>query len=338
MHIVVPSIQEAERLYGELSRGISPYTFCLHGGMAKGTLLKSWKAVLAERHPVLIISTGSFLALPRSDIGTIVVERENSPLFKAQSRPFLDVRIFAETYAEELNARFILSDFPLSVSAIKRFQDKEYEECLPFKMRLPAGMSTTVVDMRDKEKKFSALGGEIRFLLEEARQENQHVFLFASRRGLSPITVCQDCGNTVVCDLTGAPVVLHKGTKENVFVCHASGTVRSAQERCRFCGSWKLQALGIGIELVEEEVRAAFPDLPCFVIEKDKAPSHKKAKEIAAAFYASSSGVLIGTEMALPYLTEQVQASAITSIDSFCLSPSGIYMSEFFQFSFAFVR
>ncbi|MEX0917272.1 MAG: hypothetical protein WDZ90_02010 [Candidatus Paceibacterota bacterium] len=319
--IVAPSLQEAERLEKSLTRGIEKYTHIFHSGLTPATLRKKWKETLEESHPILIIMTGGFLSLPRQDIKTIILERENSPLFKLPMRPYLDVRLFTEYLAEEMGARLIFADFPLSAEIVMRYKERGLEEFAPFKIRAASRVATKVVDMRAKEEKFTVLGGELKVLLEEARHESQHVFLFASRRGISPITVCQDCGNPVVCDISGAPVVLHKGTKGNVFVCHASGTVRSAQERCRFCDSWKLQSLGIGAELVEEEVKKAFPSLPCFVLERDRAPSHKKAKEIAEKFYKERSAVLVGTEMAIPYLEEPVRTSAIVSIDSFLSLP-----------------
>lgn len=317
--IVTPTIQDALYIEAQLQRGIENYTFILHSKLTKKEIISRWNDAISLKHPILIIGTGTFLSLPRRDIKTIIVEKEQSRVYKGIQRPYIDTRIAAEIIASSLDARLIFADLPLRIDSIYKYRMGEIDEFSPIRVRTQFSINTELIDMRKKD--FVAIGNDAKREIQKTLDNNGYVFVFAARRGLSPITVCQDCGNTVVCDVTGAPVVLHKGKEENVFVCHASGTVRSARERCKNCKSWKLQSLGIGVEMVEKELKSLFPDIPIINISRDVTNTHSKSKKAIEKFYKTPGSILVGTEMSLPYLTEKVDSSIITSIDSLLSIP-----------------
>ncbi len=317
--IMTPTIQDALHIEERLQRGIEAYTFALHSKLSKKEIVSRWNKALTSKHPVLIIGTGQFLSLPRRDIQTIVVEKEQTRVYKSMQRPFIDMRIAAEMIASSLGARLIFADIPLRIDSIHRYKKGEVDELSPLRVRTQFSVTTELVDMRKKE--FKAIGKSAQREIRNTLLQNGNVFVFAARRGLSPITVCQDCGNTVVCEVTGAPVVLHKGKEENVFVCHASGTVRSAHERCVHCKSWKLQTLGIGVELVEKELQSLFQNTPLCIVSRDTTTTHAKTKKVIDKFYETPGSILVGTEMVLPYLTQGIETSIITSVDSLLSIP-----------------
>ncbi len=324
--ILVPTIQDGERLYAFLSRGIPQFTYLLHSGLSEREARTRWNKAVTDPHPIVIIGTGSFLSLPRYDLGTIIVERENSSAYKSIYRPFADMRVIAERLAEEMHVRLIFADSPLSVSSMYRVGENDLDLRSASRSRSISVADTFLIDMREekpkhKSEKFVVLGKQLLQEMAKSLAAHENIFLFTARRGLSPITVCEDCGNAVLCDITKTPVILHKGPKGNVFVCHSCGAMRPADERCRTCGSWKLQTLGIGSELVEEIVREIFPDAPIFVIDKDKTKTHREAVKVAEKFANSRGAILLGTEMALSYLPESVPTIGIVSIDSLLSLP-----------------
>ena len=317
---LVPTMQDAEKAEGLLKKGVEKYTIVLHGKLTKKEILLRWKNALKNPHPVLIIATGSFLSLPRQDLGTIIVERENSRSYKQFIRPFIDMRVFAEIFAKKKKARIIFGDLPLQIETMWRYQENELDELSPLKLRTVREAEQTIVDMKDikhqKAGHFEIISDELKKLIENAIKNKKNIFIFTARRGLSPSTICRDCGAPVLCTHCEAPVVLHETSKGNRFICHACGASRSANERCKTCASWRLETLGIGIQLVEKEIKKAFPKENILVIDKDSASTHKKAIAVIDKFYSSKGAVLIGTEMALSYLNEKTEYSAIASIDS----------------------
>ena len=323
----LPTIQDIKKAAENLQKGIEKYTYILHSGMEQKEIIKSVNEILLEKHPVLIIATGGFLSIPRKDVGTLIVDRENSRSYKNQRRPYLDIRYFAEKYTEKTKIKLIFGDMLLRTETIWRYKNAELVEVSPLKFRSLSTTTEEIIDMKnrpenDLEKpKFKIISDRLEQLIFKNVRENEHLFIFVGRRGLSPSVVCADCGTIVGCKTCGAHTVLHKSPIENFFLCHKCGERRSALEKCVNCNSWKLTTLGIGTELVEQMLLDKFPNQKIFKLDSDSSPTHKKATQTIEKFYNSPQGILIGTEMALLYLTEKIENSAVVSIDAFFSIP-----------------
>jgi primosomal protein N' len=318
-----PTTHEVEGLLLSLERGIRDYSFILHGGLPRAKIVSNWKAALASEHPVLIVGTGTFLSIPRHDLGTIIIERESSRFYKSGTRPFPDVRIFAEYLARRSGLELILGDTALRIETLYKVEAGAYAEYGgSLKFRLLWSGAYKIVDMRAKSdgtslSKFEILCSDIKNVITGLKEKSEKLFLFTSRRGLAPLTFCGDCQTVVTCRRCTAPITLHRsGASRTFFLCHHCGDKRSTEERCRVCNSWKLQTLGIGIESVEEALRKEFPDVSLYRLDKDTAETNKKALEIADEFYASKNAILLGTEVALYYLRSAVENAGVVSIDS----------------------
>ena len=341
VYFCLPTIQDIKKAYEKLSKGIEQYTFVLHGLLGKNEQIELWNKAANEGHPSLIIATGSFLGIPRNDIGTIIVDKENARAYKSQTRPFVDMRIFAETLAKKIKAKIVFGDLLLRTETVWRHNEAEIYEVAPLKFRSLTTATAQLINMREmpldidigkpvknsdnfssgKEPKFKLFSDDLLELIKKNQENDENLFIFVARRGLFPSTICADCGNLVKCNTCGAPTVLHKASNENFFLCHRCGEHRSAMEKCNNCQSWRLSTFGIGIEGVEQEMQAKFPNVKIFKIDSDSASTHKKALDIMAKFYASPGSILLGTEMALLYLKDPVANSAVVSIDSFFSIP-----------------
>jgi primosomal protein N' len=328
----LPTIQDIKTAYEKLSKGIEQYTFILHGNLNKKDQINTWNKTLAENHPVLVICTGSFLGIPRDDIGTIIIDKENSRAYKNISRPFVDIRIFANILAKNIQAKIVYGDLLLKSETIWKHHESEIFEIIPLKFRslntsLPQIINmkgsvliednqTSISKKSNKEEKFKLFSEPLLEIIRNNQDNDENLFIFTTRRGLFPSTVCGDCGSLVKCNNCQAPTVLHKSNQENFFLCHRCGEHRDALEKCQNCQSWKLITLGIGIESAEEELLNKFPKAKVFRLDSDIANTNKKARDIMEKFYNSPGSILLGTEMALLYLKETIANSAILSMDS----------------------
>ena len=328
--LCLPSIQDAETVLEAIEKGIEQYTFVLHSQLDPKKLRATWREIASITHPVCVIGTPHFLPIFRDDIGTIIVERENAKGYYVRERPYIDTRLFAERFAEILGARFIVGDSLLRTETIWRTKEGMLHEYAPLKFRSLSTATTTMIDMRVYRelggKGFSILSEDAHHALTNTKNESGHSFVFCARRGLSGSTVCSDCGTTVSCRTCGAPTVLHGVTgpevaDKNFFMCHRCGEKRSARELCRHCGSWRLKALGVAIDGVEMEIKKKNPELTIFKLDKDRVKTHEKAKELIKKFEQTPGSVLLGTEMALPYLTFKIETAVIASLDSFFAIP-----------------
>ncbi|MBU6370498.1 MAG: hypothetical protein KGH93_02405 [Patescibacteria group bacterium] len=326
--LLAPSAERAAVCHELLSKGIEKYSFLLHGTISKKNLLGSAKRILAETHPLLLVGTGAYLSLPRGDIGCIIAENESARGYRTMTRPYADIRHFAEIFAERIGAKMVFGDSLLRIETIERVRRGEIVEVAPLQFRPTAGKEIEIADLREKpdpaggkKAPFRILSPNAENIIEKNIKNGGHIFLFAARRGLAPVTVCGDCGTIVECASCGAHVVLHESRAGNFFLCHRCGARRDARETCKTCGSWKLNTLGIGTALVEKTVKERYPDANVFRLDADAAKTSARIKETVEAFSAAPSAILVGTEMALPYLAARGVDDTIATLDAYFAIP-----------------
>ncbi len=317
--MMMPTVEDIKKACSYFEKGIEPYTYIFHSGLSKNEITKKWKAALEDAHPIIIVATGSFLSIPRPDIGLIIVERENSRGYKIQSRPFLDMRFIAEKLAKEIGADLIYGDSCLRVETLWREEEGELVEYAPLAMRSLSTARDTLVDMKkykNTERNIRIISDELLEIAKKNREENGHMFIFAGRKGLSPQTICNDCESILTCDRCSAPLVLHGKDERRFFLCNRCGKRFDAHTTCKTCGSWRLVTLGIGTERIEEELKSAMPDSTVFRLDKMSAPTHKKAAELVEEWYSSPGSILVATELALLYLDKPIDYSAVGTLDA----------------------
>lgn len=330
VYFCLPTTEDILNAKNVLEKGIENFTYIMHSNLKKEDILLSWEKLSKEEHPVLVIGTGTFIAVPRHDFGTIILEKESSRNYKGQTRPYIDTRIAMEIISRALSIRLVLGDSLLRIETIWDEKNGKYSTLSPLKFRSSSRATTEIIQMKlpeDKEKKtFTIISEELKKLLKENKENNDHAFLFCGRKGLYPTTVCSDCGRVVSCKVCEAPVVLYtrknsEGQNSNYFICHHCGEKRDANELCRYCNSWRLNTLGIGIDRVLNTIQEQIPNAKIFIMDSDRIKTHKQAKKIRDDFFSTPGSILLGTELALPYLNQKVENSAVVSLDSYFSIP-----------------
>lgn len=329
-----PTIEDCENIYRQLEKGIEGYIFILNGSLTKKKMVDTWNKISNVEHPIVVIATGSFSALPRSDIETVIIEREHSRGWINQKAPYLDLRHALETIARARKQTVFIADSLLRSETLFRLDQNDIDRGSPFKWRSISNAIDTMVNMKKdpdavreivakssgevRESSFQVLSPELESLIRLNQEENTHLFLMTIRRGSAPTTVCGDCESIVTCRNCDAPVVLHTSAEsgKNFFLCHKCGERRSADETCVNCGSWRLTPLGIGIERVREELRAKFPSVDVFQIDSDSTKSNKHIDEALTAFRNKPGSILLGTELAMLHFTDKIDHIAVVSLDS----------------------
>src|SRR3989344_3901536 len=86
---VIPTHTDALKAKRELSRGIEEFVY-LWTIEKKPEAKKIWDKALRDPHPILFITTPIGLTLPRKDVGTIIVERENSRAWRTIEKPYIN--------------------------------------------------------------------------------------------------------------------------------------------------------------------------------------------------------------------------------------------------------
>jgi primosomal protein N' len=317
--ICVPQNEDVKQIKEKIERGIEQYICAFHKDMTKKTFKEEWKKLSAQKHPLVIVGTARWLFIPREDLSTIIIERETSNGWKTMVRPFIDLRTFAENYAEERKIRIIFADTFLRIETLYRNKNEEVQKFEQVKWRLEMKDEIVIVnptEIKNKTKEFNAISKITADSIKRALENGFSVFIYTTRKGLSPITLCGDCGQYVECANCSSPMILYKGKSGGVFRCHQCGESRDASETCKKCGSWKLIDLGIGAEKVTDEITKLFPNTQIFQLNKDVATTNLKAEKIVDNFYSTRGSILIGTDMAFSYLYKKIGVTIIASLDS----------------------
>lgn len=319
--VIAPTLIEVERLRTELSRGIEDRVVIVSSTSSVRDLRRSWNRVVEHTEPILVIGTPPALTFPLAHIDLVIVERESARAYIARTRPRIDMRRAAELFAAAHNARLLLADFPLRAETYARKDLGTGDELTRAQVRTQSTAKVVLVDTRTKDVKketrrsFSALQAETYETMRATLARGGTVAVYAARKGIAPLTVCNDCGTPITDPATGAPMVLHKTPKGNVFLSHRSGAVESADRSCAVCGGWNLVSLGIGIERVADEIKKRLPESTCVLFTADTVKTHAAAVRVMKHASNAKNTIIIGTERMVPYLT-QTTLSVVASIDS----------------------
>jgi primosomal protein N' (replication factor Y) len=328
---VCPTISDCELFAESLSRGVADFVVVITGEVSSKKLVTLLRKVSTEPHSFVIITTPSFATLMRPDTGTIILEHESSSAYGTPTNPSFDFRTIMEILARAAGKKLILGDSLLRVETLGRMELKEFGTVAPITFRALVPIEITVVPhgvpaelpARLRSDQIPALAEPLRALIGRAPEKGSHIFAFALRTGLATVTRCRDCGTVVLCEHCEAPLVLYAAAGgKRVFICNKCKRHAPSEMKCNTCQSWNLSAFGTGTAFVEEEIKRLYPDVPVFRIDREATPSRTEARKVAAQFAASPAGVLVGTEMAMFYLSDAVTDSIVVSFDTLFNIPS----------------
>lgn len=319
--ICLPINSETGKLAEKFGTGIRDYTVVINNDQSKKTILENWNKATSLKHPILIITTGNFLSIPRRDIKTIIIEKEGSGNYKNFNRPFIDIRFLAEKLSEELGARLIMGDLVLRTETIFKTEKGEYSRLSSLKYRSLSNADQLILDSRNNDsgdKSIYALSDSLKQIISETITKKEKIIIYSGRRGLSPTTICNDCGQIIYCRQCASPLVLHKNQEEKkyFYTCHKCGTTEEVEDKCPSCGSWRLSLLGIGLEKIEEEITSLWPETPLFKIEGENTKISIKNGVSKKFFETKGSAIMLGTELLISQIEEKVPVVIVAAIDA----------------------
>lgn len=326
---IVPTISDIAFAVKELGHGIEDRLVILTTTTNKKKYADTIAALEDTTFPKLIITTAAYAYTGRSDILSIIVEQSASSHYVDRKRPYLDHRDAFVHYAKAQGCSLILGDTVVRTEDEAKRRNDTYLTFGEEVKRLVFSAPIHVVKQNDKpqtEVPFQLFSPTLIKNVTTTLEARGHVFLYAARRGLAPVVACIDCGLIFRCPDSHTPYSLLRteknGVEERWFISVTSGKRVRAADTCTFCGSWRLRERGIGIQQVYDEWNIKVPGTDVTILDHTTAPTSIKAKKIVEEFFSKKNGVLIGTQIALPYLHRGVDMSAIISLDAARATPT----------------
>jgi len=321
--VVVPTKVDVDFAVTNLQKGIKDRIVVFSPTQTKKQREISYQKITDTTTAKLIITTSSHAYLERADLKTIVIEQSASGHYVMRQKPYLDHRTALINYAKMAGRSIILGDtVPRTEDEVKRRSEifLTYGEEAK---RIAFTSPLNIITQNDKPKPdqaFQLFSDELITSVSRTLEGRGHVFFYAARKGLAPVVACIDCGLIFRCPDSNTPYSLVRtiknGEEKRWFVSSTSGKRIPAADVCEKCGSWRLRERGIGIQSVYDEWKAKMPECDVTVMDNTTITTPAQAKKMAAEFYNKQSGVLIGTQMALPFITRGVDMSAIISLDA----------------------
>src|SRR6476661_582734 len=275
--------------------GVRPLEW--HSELTPRTRQRNWAAIAAGEAPV-VVGARSALFLPYANLGLIVVDEEHDQAYKQDEGVHYHARDMAVVRAHIAKVPIVLASATPSVESEVNARKNRYQRiALPSRFGGQHMPHIEAIDMRREPPargRFISprLAGQIKTAIEKREQ----ALLFLNRRGYAPLTLCRACGHRFACTICDAWLVDHRFRQR--LVCHHCGFSMPRPQTCPHCAAEEsLVAVGPGVERLQEEVAALFPDARTMVLSSDLITSIEAMRAELNDIAEGRVDIIIGTQL-----------------------------------------
>jgi len=275
--------------------GVKPIEW--HSELTPRTRARNWAQVASgEAH--VVVGARSALFLPYANLGLIVVDEEHDQAYKQGDGVHYHARDMAVVRAHIAKIPIVLASATPSVETEVNARKGRYLR-VPLPSRF-GGQHMPQIEAVDLRRAPPPRGRFISPLLAEAIQyaveKREQALLFLNRRGYAPLTLCRACGHRFSCNICDAWLVDHRFRQR--LVCHHCGFSIPRPHQCPHCGAEEsLAAIGPGVERLQEEAAALFPDARTMVLSSDLITSIETMRAELNEIAEGRVDIIIGTQL-----------------------------------------
>lgn len=336
--VLVPEISLTPQTVGIFSACYGDRVAVLHSGLSDGERFDAWRRMQDGRADICI-GTRSAVFAPFGRLGLIVIDEEQEHTYKSDSSPRYHARDVARFRCAASNALLLLASATPSVESYYKAKTGVYtlvELRHRFgEAKLPRAF---LCDMRgDGSGQISPVGELLRAELSENLEAKEQAILFVGRRGYHHFMTCTRCGNTLCCPNCSVSLTYHSvgrylpedadpagHRRHGYLLCHYCGYKAPVPESCPECGSDTMTFLGYGIQTVESELAASFPEARIQRMDADTTGSKFAYEKMLGAFRRGEKDILLGTQM----VTKGHDFPGVTLV-GIVMADSGLYLDDY---------
>jgi len=275
--------------------GVRPMEW--HSELTPRTRARNWAAISAGEAPV-VVGARSALFLPYADLGLIVVDEEHDQAYKQEDGVHYHARDMAVVRAHIARIPIVLASATPSVETEVNARKGRYQRImLAARFGGQHMPQIETIDLRRESPQRGRfisprLAGEINGAIERREQ----ALLFLNRRGYAPLTLCRACGHRFACTICDAWLVDHRFRQR--LVCHHCGFSMPRPPSCPNCAAEEsLVAVGPGVERLQEEAAALFPNARTMVLSSDLITSIEAMRSELTEIAEGRVDIIIGTQL-----------------------------------------
>lgn len=290
--VLFPQIEPMLEFAGEMKTALGIEPAVLHGQMSSRQKDLAWQAILSGKTMVVAGTRGTVFA-PVDRVKLIILDSEHDEAFLQEENPIYDARRAARRRAQVEKAVIV---FASSTPTVEAFYEASQQNLL---IRLGEDDVRKNVDwVFKKENEPGIISGEIISQTRLALESGKKAVFFLNRRGYASASACFSCGHVPECPRCRIPLVLHKENKIRLkLTCHYCNHLAKFDAPCPRCGGSLARKKQPGIEAVEEELRAIFPDPRIARLDSETASSPGNRRKIIQDFSRGKSKILVGTQL-----------------------------------------
>ena len=296
--ILLPEIALTQAVIARVTTRFGATPAQWHSDVAPPERRRVWEAVTAGRCRV-VVGARSALFLPYRRLRLIVVDEEHDGSYKQEEGFIYHARDLAVARAKIEGSAVVLASATPSLETLRNAETGRYRwlrlSARHGAARLP---DIALIDLRETPPERGRwLSPPLVTAMGETFARGEQTLLFLNRRGYAPLVLCKACGEKLCAPDTDSWLVEHRYTGR--LVCHLTGFSMPKPEACPHCGAKEsLVSIGPGVERVEEEARALFPEARIGVFSSDTVFDAREARRLVGSMEAGEIDILVATQAA----------------------------------------
>ena len=294
--LLVPEIALTGQLVKVFAEQFDNRVIVMHSKQTEAERHLIFERILNSKEPLIVVGPRSALFAPLADLGLIIIDEEHENSYYQENPPRYSAIRVASFMAKEVGCPLILGsatptveDFYLASrqKAVVELKEKAKSEAVRPKIK--------IIDLKNRDSfvKNKYFSDSLLMAIENNLEARQQTLIFHNRRGSSPLTTCENCGEEILCPHCYLPLTLHADSYE--LVCHTCGFHEKVPAGCPKCGAPGLIHKGFGTKLLESELKRLFPKARIRRFDAD----NKKGEGLDATYSKVREGevdILVGTQ------------------------------------------
>lgn len=301
--VLVPEISLTPQLIDRFTRRLGNAVAVIHSHLTPREKTNQWWAMLEGKKQILI-GARSALFCPLPNLGMIVIDEEHESSFKQDEKLKYHARDAAVMLAKFSGCPVVLGSATPSLETWQNAQTGRYRlHQLKFRVADREMPTIEVIDlreMRDVRKQTGTndlpfwLSQPLHAALTETLEKKQQAALFLNRRGVAQAVVCPDCGHVPECPNCAVKLTLHG---KSHLLCHYCDYHETLTEHCPKCPDGEPRPIGLGTEMVENDLGKLFPAARVARMDRDEIASREDLERMIREVENREVDILVGTQM-----------------------------------------
>ena len=294
--LLVPEIALTGQLVRVFQEVFGQSVVMIHSKQTEAERHLMFNSLLQTDDPKVIIGPRSALFAPVKELGVIIIDEEHEGTYYQENAPRYSAVRVASVMAKADDCECVLGSATPTVEDYYLAKQRGALIVLSEKAKETAQKpEVRIIDFKNRDDftKNRYFSNPLLAAIRRNLDQGQQTLIFHNRRGSSPLTICENCGEELMCPNCFLPLTLHIDTYD--LRCHTCGFEMTVPKGCPKCVHPDLMHKGFGTKLLESELMRLFPKARVKRFDAD----NKRGEGMETLYGAVKDGevdILVGTQ------------------------------------------